>query len=179
MAAWYAVRVRVRSEDRVAMLLEHKEVEFFAPSWAETRIYSDRVRQTSAAAFPGYVFCRIDLAHRLLVLNTPGVQGLAGASGPEIVEEQIIENLRKAFSQAELASPLPYVNYGDRVRVLWGPMAGSEGFLVRTKGKDRLVISVDLLQRSVAVEVDASSVLPADSRRHQPSPPVLPSLAHS
>lgn len=164
MQAWYAARVRMRSEARVAKLLEQKATETFLPSWREQRVYSDRIRETAVAAFPGYLFCRIDLDGRLQVLNTPGVQGLVGAPAPEIIEDRLIQDLRRAFATPAIAAPIPYLAQGDQVRVFRGPMAGSEGILLRLKGSHRLVISLHLLQRSVAVEVDAASVVPVGHR---------------
>ncbi|MEI9812398.1 MAG: transcription termination/antitermination NusG family protein [Acidobacteriota bacterium] len=158
---WYTLRVRARSEKAVAELLAAKEVEHFLPCCEELRPYSDRVRRVSIAAFPGYVFCRFALSARVFVLDTPGVSGLVGAANvPEPIEDSVIESLKIAFSQPGRASVVPHLRSGEMVRVLCGPMSGASGILLRSKGKDRVVISVDLLQRSVAVELDGASVLP-------------------
>lgn len=155
------MRVRSRSEFRVAALLRDKAVEAFAPCWPELRTYSDRMRSALVAAFPGYAFCRINLDERLRVLQTSGVQGLVGTAGnPEAIADDVIDSLQKAFAGSAAIAAVPYVREGERVRILAGPMAGAEGLLLRVKGHDRLVISLDLLQRSVAVDVERSHVAP-------------------
>lgn len=158
--AWYGARVRNRSELVVASSLSAKEVECFVPCWPQLRAYSDRVRNVAVAAFPGYIFCKIDSTRRTRVLNTPGVQTLVGTRhAPEPIEDETIFSLQKAFSRAERVAQVPYLRCGDRVRVLDGPMAGAIGHLVRVRNEQRLVISLHLLQRSVEVEVDGASVM--------------------
>jgi transcription antitermination factor NusG len=157
--AWYVARVRSRSEERVNAILNQKNVETFSPCWKERRAYSDRIRKLSVPAFPGYVFCRIDLRERLRVVDTPGVQYLVGATRPEAIHDNVIMGLQKAFSQSDHVAPVEYLKTGDMVCVLDGPLAGTAGMLLRTKGTQRLIISVDVLHRSVAVEVDAASVI--------------------
>ncbi len=158
--AWYALRVRARAEQLTLDALAAKQVSCFLPCWEERRAYSDRVRRLEVAAFPGYLFCRTDLSDRAFILSTPGVQHLAGTPGPEPIDDEVIVSLQKAFSRAERASLVSYLKTGDRVRILDGPMAGASGMLMRSKAQQRLVISVDILQRSVAVEVDGASVAP-------------------
>jgi transcription antitermination factor NusG len=157
--AWYALRVRARSEQLVAESLTAKSVECFLPCWEERRYYSDRVRRLPKAAFPGYLFCRIDLTERVRILGTSGVQYLVGSGHtPEAIDDEVVSSLRRAFSRAERASLAAYLETGDVVRILDGPMAGATGILLRSKNQQRLVISVNILQRSVAVEVDGASV---------------------
>jgi len=159
--AWYALRVRARSEQLVAESLTAKNVECFLPCWEERRYYSDRVRRLPKAAFPGYLFCRIriSLTERVQILGTPGVQYLVGSEHtPEAIDDEVVSSLRRAFSRAERASLVAYLETGDVVRILDGPMAGATGILLRSKNQQRLVISVNILQRSVAVEVDGASV---------------------
>jgi len=155
--SWYVVRVRSRSEERVSSVLNQKNVETLLPCWEERRTYSDRIRRLLVPAFSGYVFCRIELAERLRVLDTPGVQYLVGATGPEAIQDDVIAGLQKTFSRPDQVFPVEYVKAGDTVRVLDGPLTGVTGMLLRTKGTHRLIISVDALRRSVAVEVDAAS----------------------
>jgi transcription antitermination factor NusG len=124
-------------------------------------VYSDRVIEASVAVFPGYIFCRVGLTERLQVLNTAGVQSLAGSRlSPEAIEDETIVALQTAFSRPGRLALVPYLRGGDKVRVVGGPMEGTTGILVRNKGKQRLVISVHLLQRSVEVEVDGATVMP-------------------
>ncbi len=156
---WYALQVRARSEQMIAQVLAAKSFECDVPCWAERRTYSDRTIRALVPAFSGYIFCRFDLAHRLRILNTPGVQCIVGIAGtPQAIEDDVVLALRKAFSCDRPISPADYLQAGDAVRVVRGPLAGTTGLLIRVKGETRLVISVHLLQRSVAVEVDSDAI---------------------
>ena len=94
--AWYALRVRARSEQMIAEALAIREVECFAPFWQERRVYTDRVRRLPVAVFPGYIFCRVGPPERVRVYSTPGVQCLVGAGRvPEVIEEHVIAGLQK------------------------------------------------------------------------------------
>jgi len=170
--AWYALRVRARSEQLVASLLASKQVECFSPFWRERRVYSDRIKRAETAVFPGYVFCRIDLPERVRVCSTPGVQYLVGTDRvPEAIDEHVITSLQKAFSEDHRVSQIPYLKTGELVQVVDGPLFGTVGSLLRVKGQVRLVLSVDILERSLAVEVDAASVVPlsrSNDKNHLP-----------
>jgi transcriptional antiterminator NusG len=158
--AWYALRVRSRSERLVGSVLATKGLTCFAPSLVRSRSRSGRAGQVHQAAFPGYLFCRFDSTERLPVLNTPGVQYIVGtARTPERVEESVILSLQAAFASNKRVVPTDYVRQGDPVQVVYGPLAGVTGVVVRLQGRDHLVISVDLLQRSVSVEIDADVVV--------------------
>jgi transcription antitermination factor NusG len=158
---WYALRVRTRSEQAVAGVLAEKGFEWYVPCWVDTRTYSDRTKRVSVPAFPGYAFCRFDNASRFTVLNTPGVLAVLSVGGaPEPVQEEVIFALQKAFSGTKRVSLADYLHDGERVQIVDGPMAGARGLLIHPKGQHRLVISIELLQRSVSVEVDAQSVVP-------------------
>jgi transcription antitermination factor NusG len=158
--AWYALRVRARSEQSVVNVLGRKEFQCYVPSWEEQKTYSDRVSRVQVPAFPGYAFSRFCLTERLEVLNTPGVQHIVGTGAtPEPIEESVISSLRTAFSCARRVAPTGYFRGGNRVRIVRGPLAGATGVLARLKGEHRLIISVDILQRSVSVEIEASEVV--------------------
>jgi transcription antitermination factor NusG len=157
--AWYGARVRSKSELSISALLAAKGVECFVPCWRQRRPYSDRVREVSVAVFPGYVFCKIELTQKIWVLNTAGVQSLAGTlRAPAAIDDDTIVALQKAFSLSDRVAKVPYLRCGDIVQVLDGPMTGATGILLRNKTKQRLVISLHLLQRSVEVEVDGANV---------------------
>jgi len=156
---WYALRVRDRSEARVAQVLNLKQYRCFLPCWEKRKRYSDRIVRVSAAAFPGYLFCQLDPDDRVGILNTPGVQSILGTAGyPEAIGEDVILALQKAFSSGRSVLHAPYMRSGCLVRVQTGPMTGIIGRLVRVKGQDQLVISVNLLGRSVSVELNSDSV---------------------
>ncbi len=168
-ASWYGARVRSNSELPVCALLAAKDVECFVPCFRQRRAYSDRVREVSVAVFPGYVFCKIELTQKSWVLNTAGVQSLAGTSqAPEAIDDDTILTLKKAFSLSDRVTQVPYLRCGDIVRVLDGPMTGATGILLRSKAKQRLVISLHFLQRSVEVEVDGANVTLLSRSRADP-----------
>ena len=120
------------------------------------RQWSDRTRELSAPLFPCYVFLRGELEHHIRILTTPGVLGLVGFAGaPAIIPDAEIEAVRQSVRQFARIEPYPFLKCGDWVRVKCGPLEGIEGILVRNKKQFRLVLSVQLLQKSAAVEVDA------------------------
>ena len=124
-----------------------------------------------ASLFPGYIFCRFDPNDRLPILTAPGVVDVVGFGKiPEHVPEAEIERVRRMVESGLLVTPYPYVQVGQAVLIERGPLSGVEGILVDVKGKVRLVVSVNLLQRSVSAEVDRYSIRPiqtlsADLRR--------------
>ena len=116
--------------------------------------------------FPGYVFVRLALRDRLRVLHVPGVVRLVGFNGvPSPLPDGEIESLRLALTEGLRAEPHPYLKVGRRVRITKGPLTGREGLLKRWKGDLRVVLSMELIQRSISMEVDASSVMPVPSSR--------------
>lgn len=159
---WFAVRVRTKGESAVETLLSAKSYETFLPTYLETKHYSDRIKRIHAALFPGYLFCRFDPDRRLPVLTTPGVHDIVSFNEyPEPVDESELDAVRRLIGANGLARPWPYLKRGDRVRIAVGSFSGVEGFLTSERGVDRLVVSVTLLQRSVAVEIDRTWVRPA------------------
>lgn len=162
-ASWFALRVRTKSESLVGSLLAQKGFEIFTPTYTEERIYASRIRKVQAALFPGYVFCRFVPTDLLPIVTTPAVQKVLTNDGrPTPLADPLIETLRRV-TEAGRAHPHPYVNIGQRVRIQHGALAGIEGILVALKGKDRLVIAADLLQRAVSVELDTVHVVPLES----------------
>ncbi len=156
---WYAAYTCSRYEKCVARQLEERRVECFLPLYRSWRRWKDRRKQVDLALFPGYVFVRIAVQERLRVLELPGVVRLVSFNGqPAPLPEQDIEALRNGLEQRIYAEPHPYLRVGRKVRVVHGPLAGTQGILVRKKDKFRIVISLDVLMRSVAVEVDAADV---------------------
>jgi len=162
---WFALRVRPRCEKVVADALAGKGYEQFLPLHLERRRWSDRVASVELPLFPGYVFCRFDAQHRLPILITPGVVAVVGAAKrPEPVDDGEIASLRILVASQLQLEPWPYLHVGQRVQIVGGPLAGAEGVLlaVRKPHRDerRLVVSVALLQRSVAVEIPESCAWP-------------------
>jgi transcription antitermination factor NusG len=133
--------------------------EDFLPLYRSRTRWSDRVREIETPLFPGYLFCRFDPQKRLPILKTPGVIQVLGYSHQPIpVQETEIETIQALVASGIPSQPWPYLEVGDRVRIESGPLRGREGVLVEFKGKYRLILSVALLQRSVAVEIDAALV---------------------
>lgn len=162
--AWYAIRVRPRSEKLVAAALRSKQYEDFVPLYQKRSRWSDRIKSIECPLFPGYVFCRADLAGRPPVVTTPSVIGILSFGGrPALISEQEIHAIRIALRSGLKSEPCPYLREGDRVRIVQGPLAGIEGVLSRLKNDWRVVLSIDALCRSVAVEIDRDSATPLAS----------------
>ncbi len=158
---WYALRVRPRFEKVVAATLLTKGYEGFLPLYRHRSKWSDRVKEVHLPLFSGYLFCRLDLNHRLPVLITPGVMQIVGIGKvPHPVDEAEVAALQAIVLSNLQANPRSYLNVGEKVRIEIGPLAGLEGILISMKGSSRLVVSVTLLQRSVAVEIDEAWVVP-------------------
>jgi transcription antitermination factor NusG len=158
---WFALRVRSKHERVAAAHLRERGYEEFSPSYKAERQWSDRRKTTDQFLFPGYVFCRLNPRHRLPVLTVPGVVGLVGfGEGPSPIPDQEIEQVRTMVRSGLLVVPWPYLQVGQTVLIERGPLAGLEGILQEVKGKLRLVVSIQLLQRSVSSEVDRTWVRP-------------------
>jgi transcription antitermination factor NusG len=156
---WYALRVKTRHEHRVCNILTQKDVETFLPTYAITRRWSDRVKRVSMPLFPGYVFAHLNISRRLPVLTAPSVIGFVGFGGPPVaVEATIIADLKRVVVSQMNPEPCEYMKVGQRVRICSGSLAGIEGILAQTRQASKLIISVDLLHRSVSVEVPREMV---------------------
>lgn len=156
---WYAAYTRSRHEKLVARHLEAKGVECFLPLYESMRRWKDRKKLVELALFPSYVFVRIDAQERLRVLEAPGMVRLVSFNGaPAPLPTADIETLRRGLDELVHAEPYPYLQVGRQVRVERGPLAGMQGVLLRKKDKFRLIISIDLIMRSISAEVDASDV---------------------
>jgi transcription antitermination factor NusG len=156
---WYAVYTCANHEKKVSEQLGAREVEHFLPVYSSARRWKDRRVVLDLPLFPGYVFVRMMLQDRLRVQQVPGVARLVGFDGtPAGLPDEEIDTLRASLANGVRAEPCPYPKIGQRVRVKSGPLAGMEGVLLRRKSGFRLVISIELIQRSVAVEADAADV---------------------
>lgn len=158
-SAWFALHVRTRHEVAVASFLDARGYEPFVPLHENRRPWSDRIKVVKAPLFPGYLFCRFDINNRLPILTTPGVIQIVGSNRMPIpVDEAEISAIKSLVASGLPSRPWPYLHAGDSVRIDSGPLRGLEGLLVKLKGCHRLVVSVTLLQRSVAVEIDSALV---------------------
>ncbi|MGO9269420.1 MAG: UpxY family transcription antiterminator [Terriglobia bacterium] len=155
---WHALYTRHQHEKVVAGILTHKGVEVFLPLYTAAHRWKDRTKQLSLPLFPCYVFVRDGLDRQLQILTTPGVFSFVGGSRPAQIPETDMEALFKMVASSLRVEPHPFLKCGDWVRVKFGPLEGIEGILLRKKNLFRLVLSVEMLQKAVAVEVDISMV---------------------
>lgn len=156
---WFALSVKCRYEKIVANFLDNKGYEWLLPLYKSRRRWSDRIKEIEAPLFPGYLFCRFDIYDRLPVLIIPGVQHIVGGTKlPTPIDIGEIEALQAVARTGLAREPWPFLQVGDRVRIEHGSLAGVEGILLQTKGRHRLILSVTLLQRSVAVDIDSAWV---------------------
>jgi transcription antitermination factor NusG len=168
---WYAVYTRHQHEKTVARLLGGRGIETFLPLYTAVRLWKNGVKQLSLPLFPCYVFLRGPLDRWLPILTTPGVHTVVGFGGrPAMIPRSEIEAIRRVVESSVKAEPHPFIKCGDRVRIKVGPLQGLEGILLRKKNQWKLLLSVEMLERSVAVEVDAAIV----ERVYAPKPRLAP-----
>ncbi len=167
--AWFAIQVRPRYEKIVAAVLTNKGYETFLPMYRSRRRWSDRVKEIQAPLFPGYLFSRFDVAKRLPILTTPGILMVVGnGKTPVPVSEEEIAAVRAIVDSEYAARPWPFLPSGHPVEIERGSLAGLRGILVSARKQHRLVVSVSLLQRSVAVEINPDCVRPLEPPRGMP-----------
>lgn len=158
---WYALYTCSRHEKSVAEQIKQRHISCFLPLYRSVRRWKDRRKELELALFPGYVFVHIALQDRLRVLQLNGVVRFVSFNGhPVPVPDLEMESLMNGLSSGCRLEPHPYLTVGRRVRVTAGPLARTEGILVRRKDKLRVVLSLDLIMRSVSVEVDESDIEP-------------------
>jgi transcription antitermination factor NusG len=167
---WYALYTRHQHEKCVHRMLTGKGFEAFLPLYATAHQWKDRIKRVSLPLFPCYVFLRGPLVHWLPVLTTPGVHAIVGFGGePASIPSAEIDAIRTVVENPVRVEPHPFLRCGDRVRVAAGPLRGLEGILLRKKNWCKLLLSVDMLQRSVAVEIEATMVQRVGGRSEVPS----------
>jgi len=154
---WYAVYTCANHEKSVAERIDRRSIECFLPLYESARRWKDRRVRLELPLFPGYIFVRLALIERLKVLEIPGVVRLVGFDGhPTPLPMEDIDTIRACLARRQYLSPHPYLHRGQRVRVSRGPLEGLTGILVRKKNRTRFVISLEMLMRSVAVEIDCA-----------------------
>jgi transcription antitermination factor NusG len=158
-AQWFAAYTSSRHEKRVALHFAEREIEAFLPLYATRHRWKNRCEvMVELPLFPNYVFVRMAARERVRILEVPGVLALVGAGRtPAPLPDFEIETLRSGVGQRRV-EPHPYLVIGERVRIKAGPMTGMEGVLVRKKNNFRVVLALDVIMRSVAVEVDAEDL---------------------
>ena len=152
---WFAILVRTSREKSACLLLENAGYECFLPISKYMRRWSDRMKETEVPLFPGYLFCRMNPHNRLPLLMTPGVIQIVGVGKtPVPVDEQEIAAIQRVAQSGVSTMPWPYLQVGHVARIEEGPLRGMTGIVIRIKSGLKLVLSVNLLQRSIAVEID-------------------------
>jgi transcription antitermination factor NusG len=155
---WYAAYTRARHEKKVAEQLDARGVAWFLPLYSAIHRWKDRRMEVQLPLFPGYVFVRMPLIERLRVLEVRSVLSLVSRAGvPAAMPEDEMATLRQSL-QRVCAEPYPYLSPGRRVRINSGPLQGLEGAIVRAKGGMRFVVSIELIMRSISIEVDAADL---------------------
>jgi transcriptional antiterminator NusG len=158
-ARWYAVYTCANHEKQVAKQLANRSVEHFLPQYESVRKWKDRKVRLHLPLFPGYLFVHLAALERVSVLQVPGVVRLVGFNGsPMPLPEEDLNRVREFLGRGWRAEPHPYLQVGKRARVVHGPLAGMEGIVVQRKNRRRLVISFELIQRSMAVELDEADL---------------------
>jgi transcription antitermination factor NusG len=164
--SWYAIRIQSRLGSVASATLRGKGYEDFLPLYRSRRRWSDRVKELDLPLFPGYLFCRFNASDRLMpILTTPGVIGIVSAGKtPVPVDNAEIEGIRTILRSGLAVQPWPLLSVGSKVYIESGPLVGVEGIITNMDKVHRLIVSVRLLQRSVAVEIDRAWARPISNR---------------
>jgi transcription antitermination factor NusG len=156
---WYAIHTSSNHEKRVSQQLGIRKVEYFLPLYESVRRWRNGRVTLQRPLFPGYVFVRIALREKLRVQQVPGVARLVGFNGhPSMLADDEIHALQNLIGSGIRAEPFPYLTKGRRIRVCAGPLAGREGIVVRRKGSCRVVLSIDVVQRAILVDIDTEAI---------------------
>jgi transcription antitermination factor NusG len=159
--AWYALHVRSQHEKMVFAQLDAKRHEAFLPMYSVRHRWSDRWKTVSMPLFPGYVFCRFDVTRRSSIMITSGVIDLVRSGAePAPIENSEIETVRAVVASKLAAEPYGSLVKGQSVKLVSGPLTGATGTLVEIRKNFRFVVSVQLLNRSVSVDIDQDWVAP-------------------
>jgi len=155
---WLGIQAHLRKEKVVAIQLEGRGYEVFLPQYRKQTYWSDRRIEVDCPLFPGYLFCRFDSTLPPIVTLSSVIAIVGRGKQPEPIPEQELDNVRTMLQSGFAVDHYPYLQAGDNVIIVKGPLCGVEGMLVTEKDKSKLVVSVTLLQRSIAVEFDSEAV---------------------
>jgi transcription antitermination factor NusG len=169
---WFALQVRYRQELRVEAQLSDRGIDAYTPFLSNPRLWSDRTKNVRVPLFAGYTFCRLDPSARLLpILSMPGVVHFVGGNAPAAIPDEEIDAIKKAVASGGMLWHYPGVAVGELVEVTLGPLAGCRGRIQSVDDRAwSLVISISLLQRSLAVAVDPAWVTVVRPERFGPQP---------
>ncbi len=164
---WFAIRTRSQCEKLTTVVLQNKGYKSFLPVYEVERRWSDRIKKIDVPLFSGYVFCCFDVDFRLPILTMPSVVEIVGTGGtPVPIDDTEIASLQTLVQSGLSVQPRPFLEVGKRVGVVAGPLRGLEGILLHSSNGDRLVVSITLLRRSVAAEINRRWVVPAAAASH-------------
>lgn len=149
MPNWFALRVRPKHEKTAAANLSRLGLDEYVPLTKVRRHWSDRIKELDTPLFPGYIFCRFTYPERLRVLNSPGVESIVGS-----LDDFEIDAVRILVATGKPLAHLPFLRIGQTVLIERGPFAGIRGIVMRDESAWRVVVSVEALDRSIAVELD-------------------------
>lgn len=170
--SWFAIRVKSRHEKVVEASLRGKGYETFLPLYHDHRMWGNRRAQVELPLFSGYVFVHLEFQRRLPILQTSGVvQFVCNGHLPAPVDPSELAAIRAISASGLPVAPWPFLEAGQRVQVTEGSLRGVEGVLLQIKNRDRIIVSLSLLQRSVAVELDRAAIIPIGAPR-KPVPAV-------
>ena len=156
---WFALQVVPRHEKSVDKILEYRGYTHFLPTHRVRRRWSDRVRVVEEPLFPGYVFCRSQRNLMEIIRSSPGIIRIVAFGGrPHPISDKEIEALQQIVRGTREYSAVPYLSVGQKVQVISGPLTGISGTITQFKNRDRLVISLEVIMKSVSVEIDQSEV---------------------
>jgi transcription antitermination factor NusG len=157
---WFAMRVRTNHENAVSVALQVRGLQSFLPTYQRARAWSDRIKELHQPLFPGYVFCCLAATERTSALRTPGAMSFIGIGmTPIAIPETEIKSLR-TLTRSFQVKPWPFLKIGQKVRIERGPLCGVEGIIEAFRSGYRIVVSVELLQRSVAAELEGHWLTP-------------------
>jgi transcription antitermination factor NusG len=157
---WFALQTKPKNEKKVEYLLRQKSYRCFLPTYRQRRRWSNRIVEVELPLFPMYVFCQFGSSVVGKAISTPGITRIVGFGGrPAEVAAEEIEALQLLAQSSLLREPWAYIPNGTLVQVETGPLAGARGTLCSSDDKQRLVVSVTLLQRSVAVQLDENTLV--------------------
>lgn len=158
---WYAVYTSANHEKRIKQQLGLRSIEHFLPLYESVRRWKDRRVKLQIPLFPGYVFVRLALRDRLQLLQIPGVVRLVSFNGHAApLADEDMQAIQNCLRSGHAIEPYPFLQAGRRTRVKNGPLQGMEGIILRRKNRTRFVLSFELIKRSVAVEIDATDLIP-------------------
>ncbi|HVX65012.1 MAG TPA: UpxY family transcription antiterminator [Bryobacteraceae bacterium] len=163
MSVWHAIQVRPQHEKAVDRHLCYLGRESFLPLFRTRRRWSDRIKELEMPLFPGYVLCRFEAHEKGAVLSVPGVRSIVSfGSELAVIPDAEVDSIRALLRAGVPIRPWPYLEVGNRVRIESGPLQGVQGVLLKFKNEWQVVVSVEILRRSVMAEVELTAVFPCN-----------------